>query len=188
VEARAVCTALSSCVVAVLRRGGSGRWLPFIVVAALLSAFSSPAAAEPWFEGHAEFGLVSGHFEFDKPYRTFEDLPAVAHDEGGPLGIAVGLGGIVGMRVRSKVGLGLAPRVEFAPYLENVRPRHASVSSHALTGVGPLLAFRPSPSLELRFSTEWVWATHHGSTHDILGDTLTFSSRGTLAGIGRCDV
>lgn len=158
---------------------------PVVALAAgtLVLAVARPAAANPWLEAQAELGLVSGHFEFEKPYRTYDGFEAVAHDEGGPLGVAVGLGGIAGFHVGSKLGLGLFPRVEIAPYLEHARPRHASVTSHLLVGVGPVLAFRPSPELELRFSTEWAWASTQGGVTDIGADDNVFEHE-SLSGPG----
>ena len=79
----------------------SGRALPGIfrllfgsTVFAIATTWPAAASAEPWFEGRAGAGVTSGHFEWEDEYVVADTGErAIAHDEGGPFGIAFGLAG-----------------------------------------------------------------------------------------------
>jgi hypothetical protein len=159
---------------------------------ALLSLTTAvPAHAELWGEGRVGVGLASGHYAFEKGYTRTTGESAVAHDEGGPLGLAFVLEGMGGYAVSPTVAFGLVGRVELTPYLENVSPRYASVDTHALVGVGPLLVLRPGKSLDLRAGMEWVSGRFAGSIQDIGAEDNVFdlepvSGPGALLSLGCC--
>jgi hypothetical protein len=152
---------------------------------------SEPARAELWGEGRAGTGISSGHYEFEKPYRRLAGDEAIAHDEGGPLGIPIMLGAVGGYALSPTVGLGIAGRVELTPYFESVRPRYAEVSMHLLAGVGPTLVLRPGKSLDLRLATQWIWGRFAGSIEDIGAEDNVFdieavSGPGGYLSVGCC--
>jgi hypothetical protein len=139
------------------------------------SAWSDVAIAQPWFEGRAGLGVVAGHFEFEKEYLSAKTgEPAIAHDEGGPFGVAVALGLVGGYAVGEEVALGLTGRLELAPYVRDVNPRYASVDAHLLAAIGSTLAYRPAPEFELRVSPEWAFADFIGSVQEIGADDNVF--------------
>jgi hypothetical protein len=157
----------------------------------LLLATAAPARAELWGEGRAGVGLGSGHYEFEKGYTRATGEAAAAHDEGGPLGLAFVLEGMGGYAVSPTVAFGLIGRVELTPYLENVSPRYATVNTHALVGVGPLLVLRPGKSLDLRAGLEWVAGRFAGGVTDIGAEDNVFdfepvSGPGALLSLGCC--
>jgi hypothetical protein len=151
----------------------------------------APVRAELWGEGRAGVGIASGHYEFEKGYTRATGEAAVAHDEGGPLGLAFVLEGMGGYAVSPTVAFGLIGRVEITPYLENVSPRYATVDTHALVGVGPLLVLRPGKSLDLRAGMEWVSGRFAGSIQEIGAEDNVFdiepvSGPGALLSLGCC--
>lgn len=137
-----------------------------VVLSFVLSA-NGAAYAAPYVEGRVGAGVASGHYEFERGYTTEEGYAAVAHDEGGPLGIAFDLGASGGIAFNERWAVGVGARVQLAHYLEEIRPRHSSVTSHLLAGIGPVLAFRPTPTFELALAPEWVFLSFAGSTNDI---------------------
>jgi hypothetical protein len=140
-----------------------------------VSTVSGIVNAKPWIEGRAGVGLTSGHYEFEKEYAGALTMqPGVAHDEGGPFGIAIALGVAGGYAVNEQVALGLSGRIELAPYLENINPRYASLDLHTLAAVGSTFAFRPAPSFELRVTPEWAFASFAGSSLDIGAEDNVF--------------
>lgn len=141
----------------------------------LVSTWSGVANAEPWFEGRAGLGVVAGHFEFEKEYLSAKTgAPAIAHDEGGPFGVAIALGLVAGYAVNQQAALGLTGRLELAPYVRNVNPRYASVDAHLLAAIGSTFAFRPAPNFELRGTPEWVFADFSGGVQEIAADDNVF--------------
>jgi hypothetical protein len=134
-----------------------------------------PAHAQLWGEGRAGTGISSGHYEFEQSYRRLAGDEAVAHDEGGPLGIPIMLGAAGGYALSSTVALGIAGRIELTPYLEAIQPRYATLSMHLLAGVGPMLVLRPGKSLDLRLATQWVGGRFTGSSQDIGAEDNVFS-------------
>lgn len=128
---------------------------------------SGTAHAEPYVEGRLGAGVASGHYDFEQGYTTEEGFSAIAHDEGGPLGIAFELGASGGFAFDERWAVGVGARIQLAHYLEEIRPRHSSVTSHLLAGIGPVFAWRPSPTFELALAPEWVFLSFAGSTNDI---------------------
>ena len=139
----------------------------FCVALSFVLLADRTAHAKPYIEGRLGGGVTSGHYEFEKAYPTQDGVSAIAHDEGGPLGLAIGLGASGGFAFDERWAVGLGARIEIAPYLEEIRPRHSSVTTHLLVGVGPAFAFRPTPTLELALNPEWVFLRFAGSTNDI---------------------
>lgn len=147
------------------------RWATFVAV----FAWSGGASAGPWFEGRGGAGLTSGHFEWEDEYTDSKTgQTAVAHDEGGPFGVAIALGAVGGYAFTKQMAAGVTGRIELAPYIENANPRYSSLTMHMLWAVGPTLAFRPAPSLELRIATEWAFARFTGSRQEIGADDNVF--------------
>lgn len=143
---------------------------------AAVVAWPGQASAGPWFEGRAGAGVTSGHFEWEDQYIDAETGErAIAHDEGGPFGIAFGLGAVGGYAVNQQTALGITGRIEIAPYLEDANPRYASVDLHLLWALGSTFAFRPARSFELRVTPEWAFASFAGSTQDIGADDNVFA-------------
>jgi hypothetical protein len=142
------------------------------------AALLTPRAhAEPWVEGRAGTGISSGHYTFEERYRRLAGDEAIAHDEGGPLGIPIMLGAAGGYALSPTVALGIAGRIELTPYVESVRPRYAEVSAHLLLGVGPTLVLRPGKSLDLRLAMQWVWGSFSGSIQEIGAEDNVFDIR-----------
>ena len=164
----------------------SGRALPGIfrllfgsTVFAIATTWPAAASAEPWFEGRAGAGVTSGHFEWEDEYVVADTGErAIAHDEGGPFGIAFGLGVVGGYAVNRQTALGITGRIELAPYIEEAKPRYASLTMHMLWAVGSTFAFRPAPSLELRIAPEWAFARFVGSRTEIGADDNIFEFEG----------
>lgn len=139
-----------------------------VTVVACFVAYPDHAEAKPWLEGRGGIGVTSGHFEFEKEYTDQKTgQTAIAHDEGGPFGVAIALGAVGGWAVNEQVALGLTGRLELAPYVEDVNPRYASVDSHLLAALGSTFAFRPARSFELRVAPEWAFARFTGSIQEI---------------------
>jgi hypothetical protein len=160
------------------------RSLVSLAVFAVVATLPGVASAGPWFEGRAGAGLASGHFEFEKEYVSMTTgEPAVAHDEGGPLGVALGLGAVGGYGLNRQFGLGLTGRVEIAPYIEDVNPRYASIDLHTLAAIGSTFAFRPARSIELRIAPEWAFADFAGSIQEIGAEDNVFQFE-TMSGPG----
>jgi hypothetical protein len=116
----------------------------------------------------------------------------VARDEGGPVGVAVVLEAMGGYVVSPTVAFGVYGRIELTPYLESVNPRYASVDSHLLTGLGPMLVLRPGQTLDLRLGLEWTTARFTGGQDDIGADDNVFELEtpkgvGALLALGCCN-
>jgi hypothetical protein len=150
-------------------------WAAFAAV----TAWSGLATAEPWLEGRAGAGITSGHFEWEDEYTVSKTgQTAIAHDEGGPFGVAIALGAVGGYALNHQFAVGLTGRIELAPYIEDANPRYASVTTHALWAVGSTFAFRPVRSLELRVAPEWAFASFAGSRQEIGADDNVFEFEG----------
>jgi hypothetical protein len=135
------------------------------------SSYEGAAHAKPWLEGRGGLGVTSGHFEFEKEYFDSQlGQEVIAHDEGGPFGVAIALGAVAGWAVNERAALGLTGRIELAPYVENVQPRFSTVDSHLLTAIGSTFAYRPARAFELRVAPEWAFASFTGSTLGIGAD------------------
>ena len=146
-----------------------------LTVFLVASSYSGVANAKLWFEGRGGLGVTSGHFEFEKEYLARKTgQTAIAHDEGGPFGVAIALGAVAGWSVNEQAALGLTGRLELAPYIENVSPRHANVNSHLLAAIGSTFAFRPARSFELRVVPEWAFARFTGDVQAIGADDNVF--------------
>ena len=149
---------------------GKSRWAA-LAIFFWTSSFSGAASAKPWLEGRGGLGVTSGHFEFEKEYFDSKTgQTAIAHDEGGPFGVAIALGAVAGWAVNEQAALGLTGRLELAPYIENVSPLYSTVDSHLLAAVGSTFAYRPARSFELRVAPEWAFARFTGSTQGIGAD------------------
>jgi hypothetical protein len=118
-------------------------------------------------EGRVALGIATGHYEFEHAYQSEDGYPAVAHDEGGPIGIAIDVGATGGFAFDDHWALGAGARVELAPYLTEVKPRYSSLSTHALLGFGPVLTWRATREFELALAPEWIFASFAGSRFDI---------------------
>jgi hypothetical protein len=140
---------------------------PSVAVVIGLS-YPETLSATPWVEGRGGLGVTAGHFEFEKEYFDGKlGQTAIAHDEGGPFGVAIALGAVGGWAVNERAALGVTGRLELAPYLRDVNPRYSSVDAHLLAAIGSTLAYRPARSFELRVVPEWAFASFAGSTQEI---------------------
>jgi hypothetical protein len=131
-------------------------------------AWAGVASAGPWIEGRAGAGITSGHFEYEGEYFDPKMGQTVRfRDEGGPFGIAIGLGAVGGYALDRQFALGLTGRIELAPYIEGAHSRYASIEMHMLYALGSTFAFRPAKGLELRIAPEWAFASFAGSNAEI---------------------
>jgi hypothetical protein len=161
------------------------------VVGVLATVGAAPAHGEPWIEGRAGAGLVSGPWQFEKAYVDASSVPQIALDEGAPLGVPILLEGMGGYAVSPTVAFGVVAHVEYAPYAESVHARYASLNGQMLASAGPLLVLRPGKALDLRLGLEWVAGRFVGSTQDIgaVDNVFEFedvSGPGALFSLGCC--
>lgn len=158
---------------------------------AAMSLVVTRAHAELWGEARAGLGIASGHYVFEKGYTNDMNLPGVVHDEGGPLGVPVALGLIGGYAVSDGVAVALAVRAEVTPYAVRIEPRYTTLGGHLLLGVGPMLAFRPGKSLDLRLGLELATASFLGAraledAEDNIVEIERVSGPGAVFSFGCC--